>query len=125
MIVGIGVDIVDVGRFERAVSRTPRLVERLFTPSERRNSLRSLAARFAAKEAFIKAMGGSGESSWQEMEVVSAASGAPRLNLTGAAASLAAGNGVTNLQLSLAHDGGRGARRGRPAPQSTQASRPL
>lgn len=107
MIVGIGVDFVDVERFERAVSRTPRLVERLFTPSERHNSMRSLAARFAAKEAFIKAMGGSGESSWQEMEVVSAASGAPRLNLTGAAASLAAGNGVTNLQLSLAHDGGQ------------------
>jgi holo-[acyl-carrier protein] synthase len=105
MIVGIGVDIVDVGRFERAVARTPRLVERLFTTAERHNSVRSLAARFAAKEAFIKAMGGSGESSWHEMEVVTAASGAPRLNLTGRAANLAATNGVTNLQLSLAHDG--------------------
>lgn len=106
MIVGIGVDIVDVERFERAVTRTPRLVERLFTPAERSNSMRSLAARFAAKEAFIKAMGGSGESSWQDMEVVSTPSRAPRLTLSGRAATLAAGNGVTNLQLSLAHDGG-------------------
>ncbi len=106
MIVGIGVDIVDVERFERAVTRTPRLVERLFTPAERQNSMRSLAARFAAKEAFIKAMGGSGESSWQDMEVVSAPSRAPRLTLSGRAANLAASHGVTNLQLSLAHDGG-------------------
>jgi holo-[acyl-carrier protein] synthase len=52
-------------------------------------------------------MGGSGESSWQEMEVVSAPSRAPRLTLTGSAATLAAGNGVTNLQLSLSHDGGQ------------------
>jgi holo-[acyl-carrier protein] synthase len=107
MIVGIGVDIVDVERFERAVTRTPRLIERLFTTAERQNSMQSLAARFAAKEAFIKAMGGSGDSSWHEMEVESAPSGAPHLTLTGRAASLAAGNGVTNLQLSLAHDGGR------------------
>ena len=107
MIVGIGVDIVDVERFERAVTRTPRLMERLITPAERDNTMRSLAARFAAKEAFIKAMGGSGESSWHEMEVVSAPSGAPRLNLTGRAASLATNNHVTNLQLSLSHDGGQ------------------
>jgi holo-[acyl-carrier protein] synthase len=107
MIVGIGVDIVDVERFERALTRTPRLRERLFTPAERDNTMSSLAARFAAKEAFIKAMGGSGESSWHEMEVVSGPSRAPRLTLTGSAATLAAGNGVTNLQLSLAHDGGQ------------------
>jgi len=107
MIVGIGVDIVDVERFERALTRTPRLIERLFTPAERDNPMSSLAARFAAKEAFIKAMGGSGKSSWHEMEVVSAPSRAPRLTLTGSAATLAAGNGVTNLQLSLSHDGGQ------------------
>jgi holo-[acyl-carrier protein] synthase len=107
MIVGIGVDIVDVERFERAVTRTPRLIDRLFTPAERDNTMRSLAARFAAKEAFIKAMGGSGESSWHEMEVVSAPSGAPRLNLTGRAATLATDNHVTNVQLSLSHDGGQ------------------
>jgi holo-[acyl-carrier protein] synthase len=107
MIVGIGVDIVDVERFERALTRTPRLIERLFTPAERDNTMSSLAARFAAKEAFIKAMGGSGKSSWHEMEVVSAASRAPRLTLTGSAATLAASNGVTNLQLSLSHDGGK------------------
>jgi holo-[acyl-carrier protein] synthase len=105
VIVGIGVDIVDVERFERAVARTPRLVDRLFTPAERTLPLRSLAARFAAKEAFIKAMGGSGNASWHEMEVVQASSGAPRFHLSGQAANLALGNGVTNLQLSLTHDG--------------------
>jgi holo-[acyl-carrier protein] synthase len=49
VIVGLGVDVVDLARFERAVSRTPRLRERLFAESERELSLRSLAARFAAK----------------------------------------------------------------------------
>jgi holo-[acyl-carrier protein] synthase len=49
MIVGIGVDIVDLARFARAVSRTPRLVERLFAHSERSLPVHSLAARFAAK----------------------------------------------------------------------------
>jgi phosphopantetheine--protein transferase-like protein len=58
MIVGIGVDLVDLARFERSVSRTPRLKERLFTAAEREKPLRSLAGRFAAKEALIKALHG-------------------------------------------------------------------
>ena len=61
MIVGIGVDAVDVERFRRALERTPRLADRLFTERERTLSVQSLAARFAAKEAFIKAMGDSGK----------------------------------------------------------------
>ena len=57
MIVGIGVDVVDLARFERAVGRTPGLIDRLFAPAERGLPLRSLAGRFAAKEAFSKAVG--------------------------------------------------------------------
>lgn len=107
MILGIGVDTVDIERFGRALSRTPRLRERLFTENERHLSTASLAARFAAKEAFIKAMGGSGQSSWHEMEVVADASRAPRFKLSGRAATLADNLGVSNLRLSLAHDGGQ------------------
>lgn len=107
MILGIGVDTVDIERFGRALSRTPRLRERLFTEGERVLSTASLAARFAAKEALIKAMGGSGQSSWLEMEVVADSHRAPRFRLVGNAATLASSLGVTNLQLSLAHDGGQ------------------
>ena len=57
MIVGIGVDVVDLTRFERAAARTPPLLVRLFTPAERTLPLHSLAGRFAAKEALIKALG--------------------------------------------------------------------
>ena len=57
MIVGLGVDLVDIARFERTLERTPRLLERLFSPAEQTRSPRSLAARYAAKEALIKALG--------------------------------------------------------------------
>ena len=56
MIVGTGVDIVDIARFERQLERTPRLRERLFVPHERELHPRSLAARFAVKEAAAKAL---------------------------------------------------------------------
>ena len=59
MIIGIGVDLVDIARFERTIERTPRLLERMFGPVERELPLRSLAARYAAREALIKALGGS------------------------------------------------------------------
>ena len=57
MILGIGVDVVDIARFEAALERTPALRERLFTEVERPLATRSLAARFAAKEAVAKALG--------------------------------------------------------------------
>ncbi len=69
-IVGLGVDVVDLARFERAVSRTPRLRERLFAESERDLPLRSLAGRFAAKEALIKAIGHSDGIGLHDMEIV-------------------------------------------------------
>ena len=76
-IAGIGIDVVDLARFERAVSRTPALRDRLFAPSERDLPLRSLAGRFAAKEALIKALGDSTGVTWHDMEVVSDEHGNP------------------------------------------------
>ena len=57
MIAGIGVDIVDLARFEKAIARTPKLLTRLFAESERGLPVHSLAARFATKEAVVKALG--------------------------------------------------------------------
>lgn len=69
MIIGIGVDTVDIARFEQQLERTPKLRERLFSEAERALGTHSLAARFAAKEALIKALGDSGDLTWGDMEV--------------------------------------------------------
>ncbi|HXR44188.1 MAG TPA: holo-ACP synthase [Pseudolysinimonas sp.] len=105
-IAGIGVDVVDLARFERAVARTPRLRERLFAESERELPLRSLAGRFAAKEALIKALGESTGIRWHDMEVVSNGHGDPSFRLSGAAAALAAGRAIARLHLTMSHDAG-------------------
>jgi holo-[acyl-carrier protein] synthase len=106
MIVGIGVDLVDIARFERTIERTPRLVERLFSGSERALKPHSLAARYAAKEALIKALGGSDGVHWTEIEVASEASGRPVFLLTGSTAAVVAARGITAMHLSLSHDAG-------------------
>ena len=111
MIVGIGVDVVDLARFERAITRTPALKARLFADAElvsgeRVRALRSLAGRFAAKEALIKALGESTGIKWHHMQVVSDAHGNPSFELTDAAASVARSRGVTSLHLSMSHDAG-------------------
>ena len=111
MIVGIGVDVVDLARFERALSRTPSLKSRLFADAElvagdRVLALRSLAGRFAAKEALIKALGESGGIRWHHMQVVSDGHGNPSFKLTDAAAEVAAHRGVTAVHLSMSHDAG-------------------
>jgi holo-[acyl-carrier protein] synthase len=105
-IAGIGIDIVDLARFERAVSRTPALRDRLFAPSERDLPLRSLAGRFAAKEALIKALGDSAGVTWHDMEVVSDEHGNPEFVLHGAAAEILERRGITALHLSMSHDAG-------------------
>ena len=105
-IAGIGVDVVDLARFERALSRTPVLRERLFAQSERDRPLRSLAGRFAAKEAVIKALGESTGVRWHDMVVVSDDLGNPTVELSGAAAELAAARGITTWHLSMSHDAG-------------------
>ncbi|MCR2814101.1 holo-ACP synthase [Microbacterium sp. zg.Y1090] len=106
MIVGIGIDLVDIPRFERSLERTPRLVERLFSPTERKLPARSLAARYAAKEALIKALGGSDGVHWTEIEITPEPSGRPWFTLTGSTADVVAERGITTLHLSLSHDGG-------------------
>lgn len=106
VIVGIGVDIVDVARLERALLRAPQLVERLFTPTERALPLRSLAARFAAKEAVAKALGSPGDLSWSDVEVVTGEQGEPHVVVGGRAAKRAADRGITTWFISLSHDGG-------------------
>jgi len=111
VIVGIGVDVVDLARFERALSRTPALKARLFADAElvsgeRVLALRSLAGRFAAKEALIKALGESTGIKWHHMQVVSDGHGNPSFELTDAAASVARKRGVTSVHLSMSHDAG-------------------
>ena len=106
MIIGTGIDLVDIPRFERTVARTPRLMQRLFAPSEQALRLPSLAARYAAKEALIKALGGSDGVHWTEIEIASEPSGRPYFVLTGITAAAVAERGITTLHLSLTHDAG-------------------
>ncbi len=111
MIRGVGIDVVEVGRVGRALERHgERFVRRVFRPSEVGSpvSPRSLAARFAAKEAVFKALGTglSGGLRWTDVEVVARAGGAPGLRLHGRAWEAALALGVTRTHLSLTHDGG-------------------
>ncbi|WP_157002214.1 holo-ACP synthase [Agromyces laixinhei] len=106
MIVGIGIDVVDIARFERSLTRAPALRERLFAESERDRPARSLAARFAAKEALIKAFGGDPVIRWHDMRVVQDEHGNPDFALSGAIAELTAGLGVDRVHLTMSHDAG-------------------
>lgn len=106
MIVGVGIDVVDVARLDRALTRTPGLAGRLFTDGERDRAVVSLAARFAAKEAVAKALGAPGGLRWRDAEVVSLPSGRPRLVLHGGVAEEAEAQGITTWHLSLSHDAG-------------------
>lgn len=104
MITGVGIDLVEIDRLERALARRPRLAERLFTASERKYAAgqarpgRHLAARFAAKEATIKALALAEGAPMHQIEVVSGVP--PQLRLSGRAAEAAAGR---RLHLSLTH----------------------
>jgi len=103
---GIGVDLVQLHRFERALTRAPRLRERLFAVDEREAPIRTLAGRFAAKEAFIKALGDPRGLKWQEVTVVSDELGKPSLQTSGATKSRLEAAGIQSLHLSITHDGG-------------------
>jgi holo-[acyl-carrier protein] synthase len=106
VILGVGVDVVDVARFQAILARRPALLERLFTPDERTLAPASLAARFAAKESVAKALGAPAGLAWQDCEVVSAASGRPSLVLRGTVAAAAASLGIEHWHVSLSHDAG-------------------
>lgn len=112
MIVGIGTDLAEVGRIGKSVERFgERFLARVYTERERVYAMRKanwaerLAARFAAKEAGMKAIG-TGLSrgvSWQHFEVANEPSGRPTLRLTGAARQVADALGVKRISLSLTH----------------------
>ena len=111
MIIGIGVDVVDLARFERAADRTPKLLDRLFAQSERMTgdeprTLRSMAARFAAKEAFIKALGGSDGVRWHDIAVVSDGQGNPSIEVYGSLKAQIENRGIETVHLSMSHDAG-------------------
>ena len=103
---GVGIDVVDIERFEAAINRTPSLRAKLFTPAEATLNTQSLAARFAAKEALSKALGAPGNLEWHDAEVVSLESGQPTMVLTGTCLARAEQLGGTTTHLSLSHDGG-------------------
>jgi holo-[acyl-carrier protein] synthase len=106
VIVGVGIDVVDIARFTRTLERTPNLAVRLFTEHERGLRPRSLAARFAAKEALAKALGAPRGLVWTDAEVRRAPDGRPGLHVEGTVAAAAARLGVTSWHISLSHDGG-------------------
>lgn len=108
--IGLGLDAVEIARFRRVLARSPGLVERLFTEGERAYSAGfadpapRLAARFAAKEATMKALGvGLGAFGFHDVEVCNGPGGAPSLRLSGRAAALAEARGVTSLRMSITH----------------------
>lgn len=109
-VVGVGIDLVEVARMRAALERTPSMVARVFTDDEATDAGRGgdraerLAARFAAKEAVLKALGsGLGSVPMTSIEVCRAESGAPAVRLHGAAADLATRLGVGALQVSMTH----------------------
>jgi holo-[acyl-carrier protein] synthase len=106
MIIGLGIDVVDVARFGQTLQRTPRLRERLFIESERSMGLNSLAATFAAKEALAKALGAPVGLSWADASVLRDQDGRPHLKMWGTVQARADALGVIGLHVSLSHDAG-------------------
>lgn len=112
MILGHGIDLVEIARVSEALERFgARFREKIFTPAERayceaqRNPAPHFAARFAAKEATAKALGSGigAQAGWQEIEVLRGEDGRPTLRLSGSAAACAQGLGVSRAVLSLTH----------------------
>jgi holo-[acyl-carrier protein] synthase len=112
VIVGVGIDVVPVERFEAALQRTEGLAARLFTAAEQitasgqPRSAESLAARFAAKEALAKALGAPGGMLWTDAEISTDEHGRPFLTVSGTVAARAAQLGIDRWHVSLSHDGG-------------------
>jgi holo-[acyl-carrier protein] synthase len=105
-IVGVGIDVVDIGRFEESLERTPALSERLFTVRERQRPPASLAARFAAKEALAKALGAPTGMAWLDAEIVNDATGDPQFEISGSVLARANDVGARTIHVSLSHDAG-------------------
>lgn len=105
-VIGVGIDVVDVARFEQTLERTPALRQRLFTTVEEQLPINSLAARFAAKEALAKALGAPVGLHWLDATVHRRAGGAPELEVVGTVAARVRELGVAHLHLSMSHDAG-------------------
>lgn len=112
MIVSIGIDIVEVYRIAETMTRTPRFATRVFTEAERAHcdakgaaAAQSYAGRFAAKEAFLKALqtGWRGKITWQDIEILSDDQGVPSLHISGEASKLFADSGATRMHVSISH----------------------
>jgi holo-[acyl-carrier protein] synthase len=107
--VGIGVDVVDLARFESVLDRTPGMVDRLFTASEKTSAaghqlpLMSLAGRFAVKEAVAKALGAPSGMVFHDCQVSNG--GQPTVTMTGTVKAEADARGVTHWHVSISHDG--------------------
>lgn len=112
-ILGTGTDLARIERFRKFLEPGNRLLERIFSADERRYALEKqdpaphLAARFAAKEAFVKALGTGLRDglAWQQIVVTRDRLGCPSLRLSGRAAELLAARGVSSVHLSYSHDG--------------------
>jgi holo-[acyl-carrier protein] synthase len=112
-VAGVGIDLARISRFRVLTEGRPAVVERIFTAAERAYALARkdpaphLAARFAAKEAFLKALGLGLRLgiAWHDMEVTRDPLGKPSLQLSGRAAAIFAERGLAGLHLSYSHDG--------------------
>jgi holo-[acyl-carrier protein] synthase len=109
-IVGLGVDICEIARMERALARHPTMRERVFTSAEiaycdsKARPAESYAGRFAAREATIKALGGYRGKRWQDISVGRAPSGAPSIVLQGLARSRAEELGIAQVLITFTHE---------------------
>lgn len=106
MIVGIGVDLVDLKRFEQQLKKNPKLLDRVFHSVEKNYTPRQLAGSWAAKEAVIKAVGDIQGIHLSELSVVRDSLGKPWLNAEGSTALRLREAGIAKLHLSLSHDAG-------------------
>ncbi len=112
MVIAVGVDVVDIDRMARALERTPALGPRVFGDLDTEGlapegNAASLAARFAAKEAALKALGGHiAGFSWHDIQVQRLPQAPPTLVLTGGAQRASQHKGINRWHLSLSHDGG-------------------
>ena len=106
MIIGVGIDVVDIERFAARMEANPRLGERIFTTEELGLRPESMAARFAAKEALAKALGAPVGLHWTDAWVVRDSTGRPHLRTQGTVRACADQLGVAHLPVSLSHDAG-------------------
>ncbi|MCV9996608.1 holo-ACP synthase [Paeniglutamicibacter sp. ZC-3] len=105
MIIGIGVDVVQISRFDRQLIRTPSLLDHLFSPEEQVSHALPLAAHFAAKEAIVKAVGAPAGLDWLDCQVLVEVGGLPRVSIMGSIAAVAAIKGINSWHLSMSQEG--------------------